>query len=76
MTANVHSYLEETVVWNRSIDPGYPFQAEFEGDRLAMRLNDFPEESLYTLMVKRLSVSMTGQGYGRNRRPKQFIAAS
>lgn len=51
MTANVQSYLEEKVVWNRSVDPGYPFQAEFEGDRLAIRLNDFPEESLYTLMV-------------------------
>ena len=51
MTAIVQSYLEEKVVWNRSVDPGYPFKAEFEGDRLAIRLNDFPEESLYTLMV-------------------------
>ena len=51
MTANVQSYLDEKVVWNRSVDPGYPFHAEFEGDRLAIRLNDFPEESLYTLMV-------------------------
>lgn len=41
----------ENVVWNRAGDPSYPFQTEFEGDRLALRLNDFPEESLYTLMV-------------------------
>lgn len=51
MIANVQSYLEEKVAWNRGVDPSYPFQAEFEGERLAIRLNDFPEESLYTLMV-------------------------
>lgn len=51
MTANVHSYLEEKVAWRRGKDPSYPFEAEVDTDKLVIRLNDFPDETLYTLMV-------------------------
>jgi hypothetical protein len=51
MIAHLRSYLDERVVWNRGINPSYPFEAEFDSDRLVIRLNDFPEGSLYTLMV-------------------------
>lgn len=51
MTANVHSYLDEKVPWRRGDDPSHPFEAVFDSDKLIIRLNDFPDESLYTLMV-------------------------
>lgn len=44
-------YLDERVVWKRAIDPSYPFVADFNDNKCVIRLNDFPEESLYTLMV-------------------------
>ena len=51
------NYLEEQVRWTRSADPNYPYEAEFNGDKLVVRLNDFPDQSLYTLMVNEKEVT-------------------
>ncbi len=51
MITKVRSYLEEKVSWRRGPDPNYPYEAEINGDKLVVRLNDFPDESLYTLLV-------------------------
>ncbi len=45
------TWLEEEVVWVRGADPEYPFMAELGGKKCVIRLNDFPEENLYTLLV-------------------------
>ena len=51
MSTRVQNYLEMRIDWSRSPDPGYPYEAEYEGEKLAVRLNDFPDENLYTLIV-------------------------
>lgn len=51
MTTKVQTYLEEKVIWRRGTDPNYPYEAELNGERLVIRLNDFPDEGLYTLTV-------------------------
>lgn len=45
------NWLEEQVIWVKGIDPEYPFSAEARGKKCVLRLNDFPEENLYTLLV-------------------------
>ncbi len=47
----ITNYLGEKIDWKRTTDPHYPFAAEFEGEQCVIRLNDFPEEHLYTLIV-------------------------
>lgn len=56
MTSRVPNYVEERLVWRRSSDPHYPYDAEFDGERCVLRLNDFPEDHLYTLLVDRVEV--------------------
>ena len=43
--------MAEKIDWKRTTDPHYPFTAEFEGKQCVIRLNNFPEEHLYTLIV-------------------------
>ena len=57
MTPKVQNYLEEEVKWNEGADPNYPYQTKVNGDKLVIRLNDFPDESLYTLIVNEKEVS-------------------
>jgi hypothetical protein len=51
MLTKTQNYLTETVVWRCSSDAEYPLEALFDSDRLALRLNDFPDEHLYTLLL-------------------------
>jgi hypothetical protein len=51
MTTKVQNYLEEKVNWKRGVDPNYPYETQINGDKLVIRLNDFPDETLYTLLV-------------------------
>jgi hypothetical protein len=57
MSTKVQNYLEEKLVWLRSSDPHYPYHAEFDGERCVLRLNDFPEDHLYTLLVDHVEVT-------------------
>jgi hypothetical protein len=57
MTSRVPNYIEEKLLWRRTNDPLYPYATEFEGRRGALRLNDFPEEPLYTLLVDHREVA-------------------
>jgi hypothetical protein len=50
-TKTVKNYLAEKIDWKRTTDAHHPFTAEFEGEKCVIRLNDFPEEHLYTLIV-------------------------
>jgi hypothetical protein len=50
-TATGINYLVEKINWKRTTDPRHPFTARFEGEKCVIRLNDFPDEHLYTLVV-------------------------
>ena len=50
MITKVQNYLEEELSWRQTKDPAYPYQTEINGDKLVIRLNDFPDNQLYTLM--------------------------
>ncbi|MCP9493048.1 MAG: hypothetical protein MSG64_01200 [Pyrinomonadaceae bacterium MAG19_C2-C3] len=49
--------LKRRIIWKKSSDPFHPFVANFEGERCVIRLNDFPAEHLYTLIVDGEEVS-------------------
>jgi hypothetical protein len=51
MSTKIENYLEEKVAWKQGRDPIYPYEAECHSEKLVIRLNDFPDESLYTLLV-------------------------
>lgn len=42
---------EHTVTFGATADPRHPFEAQVEGELWTVRLNEFPERSLYTLIV-------------------------
>lgn len=44
-------YLREKIRWSETSDVEFPFKAVHDGDKLLLRLNDFPAEPLYTLFV-------------------------
>ncbi|ETX05652.1 MAG: hypothetical protein ETSY2_21720 [Candidatus Entotheonella gemina] len=51
MSIEVKNYLEVKMQWEQGRDPIYPYEGELEGAKCRIRLNDFPVESLYTLIV-------------------------
>lgn len=73
MIASAHSYVEKKVAWNQSVDPSHPFEAEFNSDRLVIRVNDFPDENLYTLFVNDEEVLRFDEWPGQWRKPLPAI---
>jgi len=51
MNTAQHSYPIENITWEETADPEYPYRAQVNQDNYLIRLNDFPAESLYTLIV-------------------------
>ena len=47
----ISDYLSRSIVWNDTDDVHFPYAAESEGVGARIRLNDFPAEQLYTLLV-------------------------
>jgi hypothetical protein len=45
------NYFDLNLKWNKSSDPEYPFQIDHNGHKLQVRLNDFPNEQMYSLIV-------------------------
>jgi len=45
------NYFENSINWNKTTDPLYPYTAIYKDRNLKLRLNDFPEEPMYTLFV-------------------------
>src|SRR5260221_13048099 len=43
--------IHESIEWKRTADPRHPFAAKFDGEKCVIRLNDFPDEHLYALIV-------------------------
>ncbi len=43
--------VRRAVAWRRGGDAEHPYVAEVDGRRWQVRVNDFPAEALYTLLV-------------------------
>ncbi|MGH9803027.1 MAG: hypothetical protein ACRD82_21895 [Blastocatellia bacterium] len=57
MATAMKEYLDMNVVWKKSADPEYPYSAMIEGEKCLIRLNDFPDEHLYTLLANGIAVA-------------------
>jgi len=44
--------LNAEIVWKKRDNPVIPYFVVFEGVNCVIRVNDFPEETLYTLMIE------------------------
>jgi hypothetical protein len=44
-------YLSEKICWEEALNPEFPLKATHNGKKLRLRMNDFPAEPLYTLLV-------------------------
>lgn len=42
---------DRRVVWRRGASALLPYEADVEGQHWAVRVNDFPAEALYTLII-------------------------
>jgi len=51
MLVGNREYLHEPISWQKTNDPEYPYETTQENQKLTIRLNDFPEEHLYTLLA-------------------------
>jgi hypothetical protein len=51
MVLETKIFLTAPIEWSRGEDPEYPYEAEHEGHKLLVRLNDFPDEELYALIA-------------------------
>ncbi|MCG3161712.1 MAG: hypothetical protein JMDDDDMK_02921 [Acidobacteria bacterium] len=49
--------LDVSVIWESNSDPENPYRAEIEDEQRLLRLNDFPDEHLYTLLVNGAAVA-------------------
>ena len=53
---NLDEILHRRIQWNATGDPGIPLSAEYDGSTLRVRVNDFPTEPLYTVLVDDVEV--------------------
>jgi len=51
MSTKAQNYLEEKIIWKSTTDPLHPYRADFAGEPCLIRINEFPEDHLYTLIV-------------------------
>jgi len=57
MAVRIQNYLEEKVIWHKGTDPQYPYVGKYDQEECLIRLNDFPDEPLYTLIVNGAEVA-------------------
>ena len=51
MSAGEPCPRERSVAWRRTASAEQPYEAEVDGQRWTVRVNDFPAEPLYTLLI-------------------------
>lgn len=47
----MNNWRTKAIVWNRTKSAEFPYQTTSEGKQLKIRINDFPAEPFYTLLV-------------------------
>ncbi len=45
-------YLKKSIIWTKTDDQDFPYAAKVDNESWKLRLNDFPEEPLYTLCIE------------------------
>lgn len=55
-TKNITPYefqacLDLNLKWIKSEDPEYPFKIDRKGHKFQVKLNDFPDEQMYSLII-------------------------
>ena len=45
------NYTTLSIIWVKTEDALFPYESTFNSHTLMLRLNDFPEEPMYTLIV-------------------------
>ncbi|MBI4140650.1 hypothetical protein HY485_02315 [Candidatus Woesearchaeota archaeon] len=53
----VRKYFKINIVWSHTNNPELQYQANVDKDKLVLRINDFPDEPLYTLVVNDLPLT-------------------
>lgn len=51
MSNKNQNYVELSIKWDESNNPEYPYETNYDGHKLQVRINDFPEEPLYSLLI-------------------------
>ena len=51
-TGSDNRLFDSRIRWIKTADEYFPYEAEVNGCRLRLRVNDFPDEPLYTLIVE------------------------
>ncbi len=49
-------YVNRKIEWQKTEDPDFPYEAIVDEKRWRLRINDFPEERLYTLFIDNLQL--------------------
>ncbi len=47
----VNDYLYRAIKWNATGDAEFPYEAMLEGENTRIRVNDFPADNLYSMIV-------------------------
>ena len=53
----IKDYFAKSITWDATNDAEYPYETVFEGEAISIRLNDFPADELYTLIVDGSEIS-------------------
>lgn len=62
-------HRERAVAWRATKSAELPYEAEVDGRRWAVRVNDFPAEPLYTLLIEGAPVENLDDWPGAWKRP-------
>ena len=66
MTTDSNQLFDRKIDWQEKIPDGVQFYAYVDGDFCQLRMNDFPDESLYTLFWRdKKWISTIGEPYGK-----------
>ena len=56
LTIKNFRYINQKALWKETNNPKYPFEANIKGKHWRLRINDFPEQHLYTFFVNDLEI--------------------
>lgn len=51
MNKRLDEFFNREISWSRTDDDEFPYEATVKGEHARIRVNDFPEEPLYTLLI-------------------------
>ncbi len=56
MSKRAEAYFTGEISWRKTDDAEFPYEANMPGEHLRIRVNDFPAEPLYTLLINEAPV--------------------